>query len=356
MPEAIWARLTAADDSVTVDVTDVLGGKLELRHSAISTADIEFPPRTDTPGLILGEAELFYGNDRLFGGEIGPVPGPTSGDTHSVQIRGPAAHIDGGDLSLSLVNRAAWREIQRVWDEHTPFSATVYAPERVTYLGTGTDDDGNPVPFETSGTVLNVLQNLHQRAGMRFTVRHDDSTPETPVVESYVPSEQVRSANWTYQDHDSKLQPNDYANRITVYGRQPDDPAQPRPQWTTVDWDEVDRYGYYPRPDGLPIWDSELTTSLDCQERAESELADRVNDITLSGSVEITPQLVHPGYHRPVPAFDGLLDGDTLPLDRVSMSFLGDEPTATLEFATADRLADKLVSVARQASQANRLL
>lgn len=356
--DGVWAVLEAADGQTTVVADGILGGSLELRHTAISTADIEVPPRERTPGLVLGRAEVYYQDSQLFAGEIGTVPGPSTGDTQTIQVRGPAAAIDGGDLSLSVTNRAARDVIRDVWAERTPFEFTVHDPpdDRATFIGAGKDDDGEFVPFETSGTVLSVLQDLHDRAGMRFTVRHDQSTPERPVVESYVPSEEVRDADWTHLDHDSQLNPDGYANKVTVYGRKPDDPTEPRPQSTAEDREEIDRYGVYPRPGGLVIWDSELTTSADCRERAQSVRDDSVDEISLAGSVEIIPELVHPGYHRPVPSLDDELEGDTLALDRVSMSLLGDSPTATLEFAASDSLADKLVAVSRQANRANRLL
>ena len=356
--DGVWAILEAADGETAVIADGIQGGGLELRHTAISTAEIEVPPRERVPGLVLGRAEIYYDDTQLFAGEIGTVPGPSTGDTQTIQVRGPAAAIDGGDLSLSVVNRAAHEVIRDVWEERTPFFAPVYDPpaERVVYLGTGTDDDGNPVPFETSGTVLSVLQDLHERAGMRFTVRHDQSTPDRPIAESYVPGELVKPADWTHLDHDSNINPDGYANRVTVYGRKPDNPDEPRPQFTAEDLDEIERFGVYPKAGAWTDWDSELTTSADCRERAQSVLAEKVDEITLSGTVEITPQLIHPGYHRHVPSFEPELDGDTLPLDSVSMPLLGDSPTATLEFAASDSLADKLVAVSRQANRANRLL
>lgn len=355
--EGIWARLASADGSVTILADDILSGGLELRHTAISTTDIEVPPRERTPGLVLGRAELFFEDVRLFGGVIHGVPGPSTEDTQTVEIRGPAASIDGGDLSISITNETAHSVIADVWANHTPFDFTVHPPDRVTYLGTGEDSEtGEPIPFESDGTVLSILQDLHDRAGMRFTVRHDQSTLDQPVVESYVPGEIVQPADWTALSYDSKLNPDGYANKITVYGRKPDAPTKPRPQWTANDYDEQDIYGVYPRPDGAVFWDAELTTSGDCRERAESLLDEKADEITVAGSVEVTPQLVHPGYHYPVPSLDDELQGDTLPLDRVSVGFLGDEPTATLEFAETNRLADKLVEMSRKATRANRLL
>lgn len=358
-PNGHTLELTTADDSETAVLQDVLGGGMDFRHSAISTADVTLPPQPGLSGFVLGDATIRYNGEQMFLGTVGPLPGPTSGDTRELTIWGPLSRIDGGGISISVTNTAAHDVIQDVWDDETPFEATVREPAAATYLGTGEDDEGNYIPYETDGKPLEVLQDLHDRAGMLFAVDPKASTHETPVVESFVPGETDVPATWTRLDFDSDIDPSGYANRVTIYGATPDDGGE-RPQWTTQNWDEIDQYGVYPEPDGFVDWDSELTTSLDCKEQAQSVLRERVDEITVSGTVEIIPQVVMPGYHYHVPAFEPALGPDeTIRLDSVTIPLLtGDEdsPRADLEFAPPDSLSDKIVQTARQARRANRQL
>lgn len=71
-----------------------------------------------------------------------------------------------------------------------------------------------------------------------------------------------------------------------------------------------------------PEEDPEITTDADAQSRAEEILADRIENDDFSATIDIIPQLILPGYSRPISElrFESDSDPPVLEIDSVSLT------------------------------------
>jgi len=328
-------RLGAPNGRRTL-TTALLGIDVTLEHTAVSTLSAEIPPFDGLEYFILGDAVLEFRGQRLFGGRILGLPGPSTGETATIEAHGPARSLTRGAISVGPFSGDAYEAIETVWSQYTGFDATVVVPNSPTSLS----------DYSTEGTPMEVLQDLHELAGMRFTVRHQRSGKR---VESYVPSEQVKSGTWTATDWDSSLDATNYANAVEVYGGTTSGGG--RAFARAADQGEIDRLGDEVL---VRIDDKTLTTDADCQARADSELADRVSEDDLSGSLEIIPQLVLPGYWYTIEKFDTGDGAPDLPVEQTQLREASGEARATLEVNDSGRgIVGTIVDQVRKTAQLN---
>lgn len=334
-PQRYRARLTAVDglrQTVEPDAVDIT-----FEHTAISDCALEMPRIPGLDRFRHGEMTIFYGDRRLFTATVEKFPGPGTGATATLAGRGPARSLARGSLSVTYSSRDAHDAIAEVWRDHTDFSATVFTPNSPTTLS----------DFSSEGTPLEVLQDLHEQAGMRFTVQHLD---DGAVVESYVASERQRSHSWTVIEHGADGDVTEYANRVEVYGGTKSGGG--RAFGAAEDTTEINDV-----TGGETItWrvdDSSITTDADAQARAESVLAERIAADSLSGTLEIVPALVLPGYYYDIPEWERDGTVPTLSVDKVQIQESPGEATATLEVNAPDGPVDVLGSLRKETARLN---
>ncbi|MDT3434682.1 hypothetical protein [Haloarcula sp. 1CSR25-25] len=336
VPTAQYRLRLRAPNGQQILTTALLSIDVTLEHTAVSTLTAELPPFDRLEDFILGDATLEFRGERLFQGRILGLPGPTTGDTATIEVSGPARTLTRGAIAVGPFSGDAYEAIAAVWREYTRFDATVLVPDSPTSLS----------DYSTEGTPMEVLQDLHELAGMRFTVSHQQTGPR---VESYVPEETVKTDDWTATEWDSSLDATNYANAVEVYGGESSDGS--RAFARAADQSEIDRLS-----DEIlvRIDDETLTTDADCQARADSELANRLTEDDLSGSVEIIPQVVLPGYHYTISEFDTGDGAPALPVEQTHLRESQGEARATLEVNDSGRgVVDTIVDLRRETAQLN---
>jgi hypothetical protein len=324
------ARITTPDGR-RADIQAIETADIEFAHTDVSDVRLTVPRVEGLAGFRFGNLDVYYGDRLIFQATLERFPGPGTDARAELYGRGPGRVLKRQTLSVSYENLAAWEAIEQVWDR-TRFDATVFEPASPTTL----------TAFEAEGTALEVLQDLHERAGMRFTIQH---TQPGYVVESYVPSEVTRSLSVTAINYDSEGDVTEYANEVRVFGGLND--SNVRVSATASDDSEIDANGLQP----IRIDDASITTTADAQARADTELATRLDKDSFSGSVEFVPEIVLPGYQRSVPEFDTGDGPPTISHDRTTLTEGPGEATATAEFNARDGIADVLADQQRRLVQ-----
>lgn len=152
------------------------------------------------------------------------------------------------------------------------------------------------------GTPMDVLQTMHEDAGMRFNVEHgvrDGHWP--PVFTSYETRDnsQLRSTDdWVITDVDESSDIGEYANKVTVIGAPLVTGSGARARATVEDEIEIENLRDLPDDDGIrpvTIRDESLETVNDCLSKARTLLREYVNADNVGGSVTATPILPTPG-------------------------------------------------------------
>ena len=321
----IYRAVLTTKDGRRTDVTAVTDTEINYEHTAISDASLTVPRIAGLADFKFGSFDVYRGDQILFSGTLEEWPSYGTDAEATIAGRGPARELARSNLTISFADIAAWRAIKQVWDSHTSFDAIVTPPSTETTL----------TEFESTGSVLEILQTLHERAGMRFTVQH--TTPGR-VVESYDPTELVRTADWTAVEHDSSGEVYDYANLVRVYGGKASDGT--RVSATARADSEIDAVGEQP----WRIDDKSITTNADAQARAESELESRLENDALSGQLDVVAEPVLPGYFRTIPEWGNR----TLSHDRTSFSESKGEAIATIEVNAPLGPIDELAQIKRQ--------
>jgi hypothetical protein len=188
-----------------------------------------------------------------------------------------------------------------------------------------------------SGSLLNILQKLHKKAGYRFAIDHgamDGNGDPTKVVESFEQGDQTRQADFVVNNRNPTRDLEDYANRVTVYGALLDDGT--RPSATVQDDAEIAALGG--DPDGVrhvTLVRPDMTTLDDVRAEARSELGSRVSERKDTGSLDIQPANVLPGYDYDV---DWYGDGNptATPNEKVQFTAGYQKASGRLQF-TRDR-------------------
>ena len=328
------ARLTTPTGR-RADITAIETVDLAIEHTAVSDVSLTVPRIDGLGDFALGDLDVFFGDELLFQATLEKFPGPGvhTDETATLAGRGPARSLTRGDISVDYSGVEDVEAIRRCWSDHTDFQATVTPPAETTTLGEAV----------LEGSPMEVLEDLHERAGMRFTVMH---TEPGKAVHSY-PRGETREAAWTSINDDSTGDVTGYANRVIVKGGTKSDGTLARGEAT--DQAEVDALDGNVEP--WTITDHTLTTDADCQALAEEELAKRAEQDSLSGKVEIIPELVLPGYHYQIPEW-----GVAQPIERVNYSESLGDATATLEVNAPEGVVETLASLAKTQSSMQRSL
>lgn len=325
-----------------MDVTKLADWSLDLRHTALSDLTATLPRRRGVQEFLLGWMTLYYGGQQFFRAKVRQTPGPGSQATATLAGHGVGRSLARGEISVSYTNTLAHNAIDDVWETHTTFAQTIFAPAAENEV---TLDDYS----KANATPLEVLQDLHERAGMRFSIQHQQADK---VVESFVPEEVVQAVDWRPIDDDSEFEAEGYANFLIVEGGIRDDGTRPRA--TAKDQNEIDQYGTEP----WPITRPELTTDAQCQEVADKELRKRTKKTSLSGELSIRPKLIQPGYYYRIPEW--VVDGAAveLPVDSVSIEQPLDgsgEPSATMSINAPSDFVDEAAAMRRRLDEHARL-
>ena len=317
---------TGAGDRHVIERFESLG--VTRRHTAISdwSATIAHDPGIDD--RVLSSVRLTWGDTILFQGRLQNVDGGLGEPVVKLEGEGIETDLTRGDIDLDLTNVRRCDAIRTVWRWHTPFDATIYlaaGPGHPCATRISTD----PNDGEYSGTPMEVLKELHNDAGMRFTVLH--SRPGLNV-ESYPIGGRQRRHDWDVDLDESKRQVSaeGYANRVVVRGALRGDGSGERIVEVATDDAEIaamkDRQigndGVVTYPIGP---DDEFDTHEKARAEAESKLAELVDRDSVGGKLEITPTVAAPGLDYYVPEFSGERE------EPLGASDLGNGPLGTVE-------------------------
>lgn len=358
---------TGSGDRIEID--DITSLSVNRRHTAISDWEATIPTRPAIGDRVLSSVRLTWGDTVLFRGRLEEISGDINAPTVNISGQGIAADLTRGELDLDMRGLPRWRAIRSVWRNHTSFSPTVLEPPTRDHPAAGR------VGERKQGTPMKVLQELHDDAGMRFTVLH--SRPGRNV-ESYAAGDRRRRHDWDVLGGDRDLSAKDYANRVVVVGALKGDGSGERYRGVAEDQREIeamrardigdDGRVTYPVYDDSIGPDDDLGDDPDAQtgdenarDEAQSQLMDLVDKDSVGGSLDIAPTVAEPGYDYWVEEFsvsdvDGRYGGEpygALPygardaggfvaLNKINYSISrGDEP-CTLDFAQREGLADTL--------------
>lgn len=210
------------------------------------------------------------------------------------------------------------------------------------------DYDGSDLPVIDDqtyrGNLLNIAQKLHRRGDYRFAIDHgadDGSGNPTKSVESFQSGTQSKTATYTVENRLPAIDATNYANRVTVRGELRDDGTRPT---ATAEVDsEIQALGG--DPNGIrhrDITRPDLTTLAEVKSVARKEVGAAVTERDESGTLEIRPANVLPGYDYPV---DWYNDGNTVQtsLERVQFGQGYQSAEGRLEFDREDGLERQIV-------------
>ena len=187
---------------------------------------------------------------------------------------------------------------------------------------------------EYVGSHYENVQQLVKDGGLRFVT---PPTEGTPTVEVFERGAIVKSADWTYLDHERNYDTTDYANSVTVWGAF-DEEADERLKATAKSEDAIADDGE--EIEAPPLFEPKIDNEPDLRSLARTELSSRLNEDQLSGTVEIVPRVISAGYSYPVPE----LDGEVLSLERVEFGDMG-QPNGSLDFEEATDLATAMSGI-----------
>jgi len=201
---------------------------------------------------------------------------------------------------------------------------------RVTTDDTAVVEDSNPIVLDAD-TYLENAQTLHEAGAWRFTTDHSVSGL---VVESYRKGDPnaVKTADWTLLPTDGSEDRDtlDYANRINGVGDGVDFSLTHTAEVTRVG-EEVPVGRSYPSISDADVLIDEM----------RRDVLDLVTNDERSGTLQIAPTLVLPGYPYDVPAFGG----ERASLNGVTLRFGAGVAEGRLEFGVRRTLGRR---VARQ--------
>lgn len=185
-----------------------------------------------------------------------------------------------------------------------------------------------------TGDYLKILQELHEFANMRFTILHQEDGSR--VAESYGAGQEPRERTWHPENRTREVDASGYKNRIVVRGARKDDGSGERYRGEAKAEGAIEALGEY----SLVVTDPSLRTDDDCESKARGLLDERMSEGSLTGSHEITPQLVDPGYRYPIEEW-----GTILSLERVSYQEEFGDASGQLDFIGAEGLAGEITSL-----------
>lgn len=226
------------------------------------------------------DATLTYDRETIFQGELREVdPNPQSGLT-DLTVYGPGYSLESGNIEVTYSGIRASTAIERFWNNYTNFAATV------TSRGRGVDDIHVINDQSFSGTPLEILGDLHDRAGMEFYI---DVTGNNRAY-SFPRSRSIRNVSLRPigSGYNPSWDTTDYANHIVVYGEEDEDGNRYRGE--AEDASEIEKKGRYTWPEFTSLESDE-----DCRSQAETLLDEYLANDEMSGSIEMVPRSLDPG-------------------------------------------------------------
>jgi len=196
------------------------------------------------------------------------------------------------------------------------------------------DGDDRPIIQDErfSGSDLDIIKALHERAGMRFVA---DYSKNSLSVASF-PRGESNTATYRVKNRERVLDTDGYANAVTAAGKQS---ASGTPTATVEDSAEITSKGE--RIEWF-VKDPNLTDQADVAALAREELNNRLDKDTLDATVEIVAAAIQPGYRYTVDMQD--LQGNQgveMDLERVEYRERGGEAEGVLQFQISPELGEK---------------
>lgn len=203
---------------------------------------------------------------------------------------------------------------------------------------------------EFSGSHRDIIDELHDRGGMRYVFGHDGAG----TVESFAKGDIVREGEWTLNRESPSWghTTRDYANVITVLGPF-DDHDGKRFEVTVESNAEIERLmdlGYSEEQATIErvVIETQTDDPRELQAIAVSELANAIEEDDLEADVQIVPTQIAPGYDYYIPSLE-----KTLSLERVEFDD-GSSPAGTLEFQRSPRVSTSIRRTDREVARTKR--
>ncbi|MWV65899.1 hypothetical protein GRS48_13880 [Halorubrum sp. JWXQ-INN 858] len=147
--------------------------------------------------------------------------------------------------------------------------------------------------LELDGTEFEILQELHDTGAYTFSVR-DFATLD---ISAYPVGTLAGQPDWRVVDSTRTLDYTDYANRVTVHGRTRDDGTNTSTETNNAEVSRLEARGV--GDNGVIEHfekNADVETQAEVDSRAERLLGERINEKDESGSLEIAPQHISPGF------------------------------------------------------------
>ena len=315
-----------------------LDGPEEIPPAAQAVADTVTIPNSITA------AELTVASDTADPQSLGIEFGP-DGEFAADLTADNAETLSGdnpGDLVSDIRAAVTLGHTDATRDDQTP--RTGFEAQELTSWELAVDEVSIIVfnEREFSGNYYQILQEMHREGDLIFrNIPTDGSDLKAETFEKGAVSDDVE---WTRLGFDRGFESlTDYANVLTAVGGEADDGT--RPVVTVQDDDEIDRVGE--EKPAFRLFESRTTES-ELRNRAQAELRGLTDD-QLSGSVEIVPRRLKPGYAYAVDAFDG----EMVVLQKMTFED-GTEPRGSLEFLQRRDVSNAISGVRRETRSGER--
>jgi len=196
-----------------------------------------------------------------------------------------------------------------------------------------------------TGSPFSILSDLTEDSGMTFV---GDARKDTLALEAFAPGDKVVNPEWTVEDADPVDTTEGYFNSITVFGPEQDDGT--RLSATATSQQEVDTVGLV---EGPAEFRPDATTEAELVSIARTLLTEGIAKDTVTGTLEIAPRLVQPGYAYRVDEFERFDERDSPAYVLQRGSF--DWGTMSLDFEGRS-LVDAIQSIKTEVSTVKRAL
>lgn len=147
-----------------------------------------------------------------------------------------------------------------------------------------------------TGSPSSIISDIAEDSGMVYV---GDAREDQLALEAFAPGDVVVDPDWTVEDADPADTTEGYYNSVTVFGPEGDDGE--RLSATAASQAEVDAVG---EVEGEAEFRPDATTEAELVSIARTLLAEGIAKDTVTGTLEIAPQLVQPGYAYRVDEFE----------------------------------------------------
>ena len=213
-----------------------------------------------------------------------------------------------------------------------------------------------------SETDLDNLKELCDLARFNFAIDH---TADGKRIEAFPIGTEGDPVDWETEDWDRRDGDADYANRVVARGaRKPEEEQEDendlRYEAVAVDDDEIERLMALGLTEAeatisTVITDPELQTQEEVAQQAFNNLEGFVGSRLPSGTLEVVPTFIPPGYAYPIPEFEH--DGETpvKTLEKLSYSEGYDSARGSLQFEPVRNWVNAVTPIDKDVSGIKRL-